>query len=209
MHRKLPFSNSYLLFFILLYYFSKMTDGVFPRSLIICLPGVCGCIQIFWKLEKELSWDIWTRVGFVLPRAVEDNLKLAVARVFVVCENQKLAGSIPGPEVQDCAKSIQPIAIQHDGGFMTLNPCLLFACTVSTYHACAYDRLILMETFIWLDICVVEAGSNFTALQGSATEDALTLSPAVPEEVYSVNWSDHLLDRMCCILSLFVQLYGF
>lgn len=70
---------------------------------------------------------------------------------------------------------------------MTLNPCLLFACTASTYHACAYDRLILMETFIWLDICVVEARSNFTALQGSATEDALTLSPAVPEEVYSVN----------------------
>lgn len=74
-----------------------------------------------------------------------DNLKWAVVWVFMVCENQKLAGSILSPKVQDCVKSIQPIAIQHDRAFMTLNPHMLHTYTVSTYHACAYDHLILMQ----------------------------------------------------------------
>lgn len=69
---------------------------------------------------------------------------------------------------------------------MTLNPGLLFACTVLTCHACAYDRLILMETF-YMALFLLLGESNFTALQRSATEDALTLSTAVAEEVYSVN----------------------
>lgn len=81
-----------------------------------------------------------------------DNLKWAVVRVFMVCENQNLAGSILSPEVQDCVKSIQPIAIQHDTAFMTPNPHVLHTCTVSTYHARAYGRLILMQPPISLYI---------------------------------------------------------
>lgn len=88
-----------------------------------------------------------------------DNLKWAVVPVFMVCANQKLAGSILSPEVQDCVKSIQPIAIQHDRAFMTPNPHMLHTCTVSTYHARAYGHLILMQlpishyfTYSWCQV---------------------------------------------------------
>lgn len=73
-----------------------------------------------------------------------DNLKLAVVRVFMVCGNQKIAGSILSPEVQDCVKSIQPIAIHHDRAFMTPNPHMLHMCTVLMHHAYGYGSRILM-----------------------------------------------------------------